>query len=73
MRLRPEAKPSRRAGSAHRAARRPGTGDHRAAAPEAAERIGARIIYLSWAQTFGRPSRARLPGMMARVLPFRGR
>ncbi|CAM3340344.1 hypothetical protein MEME101129_28100 [Methylobacterium mesophilicum] len=42
--------------------------------PEAAAvAVGARIIYLSWAQTFGRPPSARLPGMTARVLPFRRR
>ncbi len=50
------------------------TGNRRAGKPEAvAEIVGARIIYLSWAQTFGRPPRARLPGMIARILPFRQR
>lgn len=71
----PDGQPSRRQGSAQRAARGPGTGEHRVGpTPEAAAvAVGARIIYLSWAQTFGRPPSARLPGMTARVLPFRRR
>lgn len=70
----PDGQPSRRQGSAHRAGRRANTGNRRAGEPEAvAEIVGARIIYLSWAQTFGRPPRARLPGMIARILPFRQR
>jgi hypothetical protein len=70
----PDGQPSRRHGSAQRAGLRAGTGNRRAGKPEAVvELVVARIIYLSWAQTFGRPPRARLPGMTARILPFRKR
>ena len=71
----PDGQPSRRQGSAQRGVRGPATGErHVPPAPEvAAVAVGARIIYLSWAQTFGRPPSARLPGMTARVLPFRRR
>ncbi|MCJ2095198.1 MULTISPECIES: hypothetical protein [unclassified Methylobacterium] len=66
----PAGQPSRRQGSA----RRPGTDNRRPQTPEAvAEVVGARIIYLSWADTFGRPPRAWWPGMTACVLPFRPR
>ena len=70
----PDAPQSRRHGTAHRVARRPGTGDRRPQMPDAvSEATGARVIYLSWADTFGRPARAWLPGMIADVLPFRQR
>ncbi|SFL71545.1 hypothetical protein [Methylobacterium pseudosasicola] len=73
----PDGQPSRRQGSAPRAVRRPGTDNRRpqthTAVTEVAEIVGAQIIYLSWADTFGRPPCALWPGMTARVLPFRPR
>ncbi|MDP4003840.1 hypothetical protein [Methylobacterium sp. NEAU K] len=66
--------PVSRGGNQHRPERWIGTGNRRSQKPEAASAVtSAKIIYLSWADTFGRPARGLLPGTTAHVLPFRGR